>query len=91
VPDTGDQDLVDYFSSSINGYRGFDGAPVMAGTHEANGYLWNLYQATSNNRPVDVAAVDDGGSSIVIVMFSHPDEHEALYRTVFLPMVDSAK
>ena len=85
------QDLVDYFSSSINGYRGFDGAPVMAGTHEANGYLWNLYQATSNNRPVDVAAVDDGGSSIVIVMFSHPDEHEALYRTVFLPMVDSAK
>lgn len=85
------QDLVDYFSSSINGYRGMDGAPVMAGTREANGYLWTLYATTSNNRPVDVAAADDGNTSLVIVMFSHPDEHDALYRTVFLPMIDSAK
>ena len=85
------QDLVDYFSSSINGYRGMDGAPVMAGTREANGYVWTLYHTTSNDRPVDVAAVDDGNTSIVIVMFSHPDEHEALYHTVFLPMIDSAK
>ena len=85
------QDLVDYFSSSINGYRGFDGAPTPAGSRQANGYTWTLYYATSNGRPVDVAAVDDKGNSIVIVMFSHPDEHDALYRTVFLPMVDSAK
>ncbi|HNO94045.1 MAG TPA: hypothetical protein PKJ84_07735, partial [Anaerolineales bacterium] len=85
------QDLVDYFSSSINGYRGFDGAPTPAGTREANGHAWTLYYATSNGRPVDVAVVDDKGSSMVIVMFSHPDEHDALYRTLFLPMVDSAK
>ena len=85
------QDLVDYFSSSINGYRGFDGAPAAAGTRQANGHSWTLYYTTSNGRPVDVAAVDDGGSSLVIVMFSHPDEHDALYRTVFLPMVDSAR
>lgn len=85
------EDLVDYFSSSVNGYRGFDGAPVPAGTRQANGYSWTLYYTTSNGRPVDVAAANDRGSSLVIVMFSHPDEHDALYRTVYLPMIDSAR
>ncbi len=85
------EDLVDYFSSSVNGYRGFDGAPAPAGTRQANGYSWTLYYTTSNGRPVDVAAANDRGSSLVIVMFSHPDEHDALYRTVYLPMIDSAR
>lgn len=85
------EDLVDYFSSSINGYRGFDGPPVPAGTRQANGYSWTLYYTTSNGRPVDVAAANDRGSSLVIAMFSHPDEHDALYRTVYLPMIDSAR
>ena len=85
------QDLVDYFSSSINGYHGFDAAPAPAGTRQANGRTWTLYYTTSNDRPVDIAATEDGGSSLIIVMFSHPDEHDALYRTVFLPAVDSAR
>ncbi len=85
------QDLVDYFSSSLNGYRGLDGPPAEAGTRRANGYEWIFYYATSNQRPVDIAIAEDGDSSLVIVLFSHPDEHDALYRTVFLPMVDSAR
>lgn len=85
------QDLVDFFSSDLNGYRGLDGAPTPAGFREANGYLWSLYYATSNGRPVDIAAADDGGEALVIVLFSHPDEREALYRTVLLPMIDSAR
>lgn len=85
------QDLVDFFSSSLNGYRGLDGPPAEAGTRRANGYEWIFYYATSNQRPVDIAIAEDGDSSLVIVLFSHPDEHDALYRTVFLPMVDSAK
>jgi pimeloyl-ACP methyl ester carboxylesterase len=85
------QDLKDYFSSSAYGYRGLDHAPIETGVRQANGLTWKLYYATSNGRPVDVAATQVGGASLVIVMFSHPDEHDALYRTVFLPMVDSAK
>ncbi len=85
------QELKDYFSSSAYGYRGLDGAPVEAGIRQANGLTWKLYYAASNGRPVDVAAVEVGSTSLVIIMFSHPDEHDALYRTVFLPMVDSAK
>lgn len=86
------EELVDYFSSSINGYRGMDGAPVAAGTRQANGHSWTLYYTTSNGRPVDIAATSGGGGqSLIVILFSHPDEHDALYRTVFLPMVDSAR
>ncbi len=84
-------ELKDYFSLSAYGFRGLDGAPVEAGTRDAHGLDWKLYIATSNGRPVDIAAADDGGTSIIIMMFSHADEHDALYRTVFLPMVDSAR
>jgi hypothetical protein len=85
------QDLVNYFSSGLNGYRGFDGAPVASGTRSANGYQWTLYTSSSNGRPADIAAANDGSQSLVVVMFSHADEHEALYNTLFLPMIDSAR
>jgi TAP-like protein len=85
------QDLVYYFSSGLNGYRGFDGAPVASGTRSANGYQWTLYTSSSNGRPADIAAANDGSQSLVVVMFSHADEHEALYNTLFLPMIDSAR
>jgi pimeloyl-ACP methyl ester carboxylesterase len=85
------QDLVNYFSSELNGYRGFDSAPQAVGTRSANGYDWTLYTTSSNGRPADIAAASDGNQSLIVVMFSHPDEHDALYRTIFLPMVDSAR
>jgi pimeloyl-ACP methyl ester carboxylesterase len=85
------EELKDYFSSSSNGYRGLDGAPTEAGTRNAHGFIWKLYIASSNGRPVDIAMADDGSESLVVMMFSHADEHDALYRTVFLPMVDSAR
>lgn len=85
------QELVDYFSSGLNGYRDFDSAPQAAGTRSANGYLWTLYTTTSNGRPADIAAANAGNQSLVLVMISHADEHEALYNTLFLPMVDSAR
>ena len=84
-------DLKDYFSLSAYGYRGFDKAPLEAGIRSSNGLNWKLYVDSSNGHPVDMALADSGNSSLVIVMFSHADEHDALYRTVFLPMVDSAR
>lgn len=84
-------ELKDYFSLSAYGYRGLDSAPIEAGTRTANGRAWMLYTSSSNNRPVDAAITDLGSNTLVIIMFSHPDEHDALYRTVFLPMIDSAK
>lgn len=85
-------ELVDYFSSSLHGYLGMDNAPTEAGTRQANGHTWTLYYSTSNGRPVDIAVTNGGGGqSLILIMFCHPDEHDALYRTVFLPMVNSAR
>jgi len=83
--------LKDYFSLSAYGYRGFDSAPMEAGTRTSNGHIWTLYSSSSNDRPVDVAITKMGWNTFVILMFSHPDEHDALYNTVFLPMIDSAR
>jgi len=83
-------ELQDWLSLEAYGYRGLDSAPVEAGNVRANGLSWTLYISTSNGRPVDLAVADYGGQSLVILMFSNFDEHDALYRTVFLPMVESA-
>jgi hypothetical protein len=83
--------LKDWFSLGAYGYRGLDTAPINAGQREANGLTWTLYTSTSNGRPVDIAMTDYGNNSLVIILFSHIDEHVALFRNVFLPMVDSVK
>jgi pimeloyl-ACP methyl ester carboxylesterase len=84
-------ELKDWFSLGAYGYRGLDTAPVSTGQRDVNDLRWTLYTSTSNGRPVDIAMADFQGNSLVIMLFSHIDEHEALYRTVFLPMIDSAK
>ena len=85
------EELMDWFSLGAYGYRGLDTAPLKSSQREANGLIWTLYTSTSNGRPVDIAMADYKGNSLVIMMFSHIDERDALYQTVFLPMVDSAK
>lgn len=85
------QELREYFSASIYGYRGFDGPPVEAGVLNLNGLTWKLYLTSSNGRPVDIAIAEEGFTSLIIIMFTHPDEHDAFYRTLFLPMIESAQ
>ncbi|MBI3170468.1 MAG: alpha/beta fold hydrolase [Chloroflexi bacterium] len=83
-------ELALYFSS-YSSYLGFDSSPAPTGTHQANGRIWSLYYTTSRKYPVDLAVADSGSKLTIIALFSHPDEHDAMYSTVFLPMVDSAK
>jgi hypothetical protein len=84
-------DLKNWFSLGAYGYRGLDTAPVNTSQRESNRLSWALYTSTSNGRPVDIAMADSGGHSLVVMLISHLDERDALYRTVFLPMVDSVK
>jgi len=85
------EELKNWFSLGAYGYRGLDTAPQKTGQREVNGLTWSLYTATSNGRPVDIAMTDYGENSLVILLFCHIDEHDAMYQTVFLPMVDSVK
>lgn len=84
-------ELEDWLSLKAYGYGGLDTAPLQAGQRQANGLTWTLYTSTSDGRPVDIAMADYGGRSLVLLLFCNDDEHEALYQTVFLPMVDSAQ
>jgi pimeloyl-ACP methyl ester carboxylesterase len=83
--------LRDWFSMKAYGYRGFDTALIPAGNRKANDLNWTLYTSTSYGRPVDVAMADYQGRSLVVMSFSNSDEHDAIYKTVFLPMVDSVQ
>ncbi len=82
-------ELKDWLSSKAYGYRGLDVAPIQAGQRRAHGLTWTLYTSTSYGRPVDMAMADYRGHSLVAVVFCNQDEHEAIYQTVFLPLVDS--
>ncbi len=81
-------ELKDWLSLSAYGYRGLDTAPINAGQHNET---WTLYTSTSNSRPVDIAMTKYGKNSLVVIMFSHKDERDALYKNIFLPMLDSVK
>jgi pimeloyl-ACP methyl ester carboxylesterase len=83
------QDIEELFSLKAYGYRGLDSPLIPAGQRQSNGLAWNLYKSSSYGRPVDIAMAQDGGWSIVVLLFCNQDEHEALYQTVFIPMVDS--
>jgi hypothetical protein len=83
--------MQDWLSLKAYGYGGLDGAPVGAGQRSANGLTWNLYTSTSDGRPVDLALASYAGRALVALMFCNSDEHEALYQTVFLPLLDSAQ
>ncbi len=83
-------DVEDWLSQKAYGYRGLDSALIPAGQRIAHGFTWKLFTSSSYGRPVDIAMADDGGWSNVVVMFCNQDEHDALYQTVFLSMLDSA-
>ncbi len=81
--------LLDSLSSKLYGYGGFDGAPILVGTREANDLHWSLYNTTSYGRPVEVALADTPqGDALVVLLFCHTDELDALYQTVYLPVID---
>jgi hypothetical protein len=83
------QDIQQLFSLQAYGYRGLDSPLIEAGQRQSNGLAWKLFKSSSYGRPVDIAMADEGGWSILVVLFCNQDEHDALYQTVFLPMVDS--
>lgn len=82
--------LLDSLSSKLYGYNGFDAAPILVGTRKANGLDWSLYETTSYGRPVELAMADSAqGDAVVVLLFCHKDELDALVQTVYLPVIDS--
>jgi pimeloyl-ACP methyl ester carboxylesterase len=85
-------ELLRSLSSKLYGYGGFDSAPIQTSVRKSNGLTWSLYTTTSYGRPVELAMANSQQyGAFVVVLFCHKDEREALYQTVFLPIIDSVQ
>lgn len=86
APDTTPEALLAQLGSSI----GLEETPEAAGTREANGLDWTLYETTVQGLLLDIAiAQDETGKGLLVMLQSSAEERVLLYETVFLPAVDA--
>ena len=53
---------------------------------ELDGLRWDIYRLSLDNRSAAIAISDDDeGMTLFLMLTSEPEDHEALYRNVFLP------
>ncbi len=87
--DVTEDEWITWLTVNFRSNQGLDQPAIKHDQRQANGLKWNLYQATSHGYPVDIAFAKSGKQTLMVLLFSHTDEHEALYNTVFLPAIDS--
>jgi len=63
--------------------------PSGAGQREANGLVWGLYTAEVQGLSIDLALAESAGKAMVVLMQCYPQERDALYDTLYLPVVDA--
>ena len=71
------------------GNKGLDQTPVRDDQRQANGLSWTLYKTTSQGNPVDIAFAKYGNETLMVLSISYQSEREAIYQSVFLPIIDS--
>ena len=91
LPVTPEETLALLSERTFYGRIGFDSALALVGQRTVNGLNWSLYQTTSYGVMVDMALAYSGGETLVVILFSHADEHDAIHDAVFLPAVNSAQ
>ena len=77
------QDIADFLDLVKN--------PVKYEERQSNGLTWSLYKASSDGLPVYIAFARFGKDTLMVVMICYPDEQDALYKSIFLPILDSTK
>ncbi len=50
---------------------------------------WSLYTFEAQGLPRDLALAESEGLTLIVILRSPTDERDALYETVFLPIVDA--
>jgi pimeloyl-ACP methyl ester carboxylesterase len=65
-------------------------APESSGEYtDAAGRDWALYEMEVQGSPVDLAAVDEGRLTFIVVLFSNRDERAFYYEELFLPALEA--
>lgn len=68
-----------------------DSEPVLLGKQTLGAFTWELYSTTSFGTPVDMAMVNDNGTTLIVMLFCHTNEHDALRDALFLQVVSSIR
>lgn len=78
------------FLQLITSRLGLDETPEPTGERETEHFAWTLYAMEVQGVAVDLAATArDEDSTLMVLLQGAPDEREALYAGLFLPVVDA--
>lgn len=83
--------LIDALAADFNNKTGFTEPATSQGTEKYNSLEWSFYKAQSSAIIVDMAFAKNGKQTMMVMLASFPDEHDALYRMVFLPVIEATK
>jgi pimeloyl-ACP methyl ester carboxylesterase len=72
----------------LTGQLGLERDPDSVGEREANDIAWTLYAVEVQGLSLDIAVAEEGGLALLVMLQSDPEERDALYEAVFLPVVD---
>jgi hypothetical protein len=65
-------------------------APERSGEYtDSAGRAWALYEMEVQGSPVNLAAVDEGRLTFIVVLFSNRDEQAFYYEELFLPALEA--
>jgi pimeloyl-ACP methyl ester carboxylesterase len=78
-----------WLSANFGSNRGFDQPAAKHDQHKSNGLTWSIYQTRFQGNPVEIAFANSGKQTIMVLLISHKDEHDALYNGVFLRIIDA--
>lgn len=86
---TSESDWLTWLSTNFKGGQGLDQPAVKHDERQTNGLKWSIYQASWQGSPVEIALASSGNQTLMVMLVSYRDEHDAFYNTVFLPIIDS--
>jgi hypothetical protein len=68
-----------------------DDAPQSAGSLAAGDLTWDLYAFEIQGQAADLAMTEHNGQTYMVLLVSFPGERDALYESVFLPVVEALR
>lgn len=89
--DVSESEWLTWLSTNFKGGQGFDQLATKYAEHPVNGLIWSIYKTSSQGQPVEIALATSESQTLLVLLISDKEEHDALYNTVFLPIIDSTK
>lgn len=73
----------------LSGQFGWEEIPESSGNYEAAGRTWVLYETEVQGFPTTIAFADEDGTTLLVLLISNADEHEALINGVLYPVLEA--